>query len=355
MNVQLQRNYSNQSISHAITIYNYPQDYSDSIKCMGYRYLLQYGNQSPHKTPQDREIIQSLKTLFESCILIKTKDKLKTAHEIADIIINHNFEEEGEVILQRLRETMDRHVARDIPIRNIIHEEIPVINRINQEIKVRTLYNDSQNIHNKDINNSVKDACIKLMKKYSNLPKFKDLHVSGKPGSDIESILLKKFSTKTNSIQTVLDRINIDISNFNINISLHDILKCVWLWIHEQEEIDELEKRLVEEIIEMEGYCATGHLGRLVNVMQGFTDDMKIQVSDEDQYNKIIRAYLTDQLSNCTDDDVIDGMIDKNDDYKHFIRDNVDKMLPKWREEYGEMINKYVYTITNKYADMNVY
>ena len=44
----------------------------------------------------------------------------------------------------------------------------------------------------------------------------------------------------------------------------------------------------------MTKYCTTGHLSRLINVLQGYTDDKKLSIviSDEQQIKAVIYNYL---------------------------------------------------------------
>ena len=54
------------------------------------------------------------------------------------------------------------------------------------------------------------------------------------------------------------------------------LLRKIWVKIQAHAEKVELEKRLWEEALDSLGMCATGHLGRLANVLQGYTEDADI-------------------------------------------------------------------------------
>ena len=57
------------------------------------------------------------------------------------------------------------------------------------------------------------------------------------------------------------------------------MLDGLWVFIKQHKEIDELVERLWEEASESVGLCCQGHISRLANVLVGFTEEVKAEVS----------------------------------------------------------------------------
>ena len=58
---------------------------------------------------------------------------------------------------------------------------------------------------------------------------------------------------------------------------------------------DELINRLNEELIESDCKCFTGRITRLVNVLNGFFDDIQINISSSEQIGNIIKNIIRDK------------------------------------------------------------
>ena len=78
-----------------------------------------------------------------------------------------------------------------------------------------------------------------------------------------------------------MNRIYIDRSLY-LGSTLSIIFVKTWSYIQENEFKLEMIKRLLEELEEMSGTCASGFLSRLVNCLSGF-GDLQITISIEDQ------------------------------------------------------------------------
>jgi hypothetical protein len=102
------------------------------------------------------------------------------------------------------------------------------------------------------------------------------------------------------------------------------------------------------------GQCSTGHLARLVNVIQGFTEDEKlcIKISEKDRMNSIIRNFLTKELEKCTDENVIDGLLNKNIQYQEYIRKLI---LSKLNKDWVEWKKEDVFEIVNTFSEIKIF
>jgi hypothetical protein len=86
---------------------------------------------------------------------------------------------------------------------------------------------------------------------------------------------------KENKIRSSLNRIFMDRSLY-LGSSLSIITVKLWSYIQANDFKTEMIKRLLEELEEMSGTCASGFLSRLVNCLSGF-GDLQITISIEDQ------------------------------------------------------------------------
>ncbi len=86
---------------------------------------------------------------------------------------------------------------------------------------------------------------------------------------------------KENKIRSSLNRIFMDRSLY-LGSSLSIITVKLWSYIYANDFKTEMIKRLLEELEEMSGTCASGFLSRLVNCLSGF-GDLQITISIEDQ------------------------------------------------------------------------
>ena len=315
MNIQLNGKYNKQALFHAISIYNFSdkEPVQTVLKCI--RFLYQYRQYEHRICPSITALNTLLISLFDK---YKNTEKYEI-HEIIDIMIE--YLPDGRKYLDELKRIQDEKA------------------RLKREKYVQnTIYSDRQNVHSSSINNSVKLAAKKLVDKY-----YTDNYTL----NDI------KLSLNENQvINNVLNRISTDISNFNINISLNQVIISLWNWIHlrdNMDEISELKKILTDEITHMNEMCASGHLSRLINVTQGFTDEFTINISIMDQCNAVIRNYLNKRLEQCTDEKVIDGMMYRDKYYLDFIHNCIHEKIDYFKAEYGDEFVQHLENIVNKF------
>ena len=128
------------------------------------------------------------------------------------------------------------------------------------------VYIDSQSVHNHSIQQSLIKSVNYLSNKFSaNLIKAK-----------IDIIIPKCL--QSNEIHSIL------------NITLEDCYKLVYTRILEfSEDVQkELLKRLNEEVVDGESMCFTGKFTRLVNTLVGFDENVRLDISQNEQISAII-------------------------------------------------------------------
>jgi hypothetical protein len=391
MQVQLSAHYSENGLNRALHCYHFPDDYSNrtDLLLLSIRYIFMYGLSRARyyrgQIPTRDKLIQKCIELFYN---FRRNGNRQAMNEIADIVYmyapdnNLNLldiiREDEEKLnpqynvnhLQRIHNEVKNQVNpnrvnlnRNNPNRNnLINEEKKVERKINI---TKSIYSDSQNVHDSSINTSVLKVLKNLYEKYSSIlesysirnnmsiDNYKELVIN-----KIKSFLISKYFSEQKLIEDSINYVNINFTKFGENeLTLRDAIISVWLFVTSHKYRDELEKRFLEELKEMKGYCTTGHIARFMNVIQGYTDDEKlcIRISNREQISNVIKQYLTNELANCIDEDVIDGLLTPNDAYKEFIKNRIASKIESWRKEYGEIINVSMNNIVNAFAGTNIY
>ena len=150
----------------------------------------------------------------------------------------------------------------------------------------KSIYDDKQNLHNKMIEDSIKNILEVLL----SFPIMK----IGDDEIDFNYVVGKIYKLlkidedncnydfeKIDNIKKSLNRVEMDRSLY-LNTTMSKILIKLYSYIQKNNSKDEMEKRLLEELEEMAGKCSSGFVGRLCNVVSGF-GDLNINVSFEDQ------------------------------------------------------------------------
>ena len=274
--------YTLEGMSLALSIYNFPDDYSKRpyIKTKALRYIFTHRKKYGYKAPSLKQLLHFSNTLFDQ---FHRQNDIDSMREVADIVHQYiptsNF--------------LDR-------IRQLENEEIPTITHVAETRispkQTKTVYADSQNVHNTKINQSVIKILTHLYNKYKDIIDIPHINHKSSLISTISDFLTSKYPLKKDLILHFIKYIKESTANFsNQNLSMIDAFLSLWLWIKDNKDKEELELRLLEEMKEMKGHCTTGHLARLMNVIQGFTDDenLSIRISDKEQCTSVVKQYLT--------------------------------------------------------------
>jgi len=157
------------------------------------------------------------------------------------------------------------------------------INRIdNRSIKEINVYNDSQNIHNSNIQLTVRESINKIttrmdLKKY-NIDELNTLIIENTILNDASKSLLLEYSCD-NSVHSLLLLTFSEVLWFTIQTIVTDFE------IKQQEEIFKI---LNQEIMDAECKCFTGRMNRVVNCLNGFSPLVNINIKDGEQIGNII-------------------------------------------------------------------
>lgn len=192
----------------------------------------------------------------------------------------------------------------------------------------RTYVSDAQNIHNAEINKSVNKFILSLVEEYKgeNIKKFNDIQ------EEVKKLIDSKTSNdpvKKMKAFGSLSRISIDTATFTEKyVTSSEVFSYLWRKINaiEEPKKSELQTRFVEELIDMNATCSTGHAGRLINIFSGFDCGMDILISFKEQLKANIAARLQSLIKILDDCDIkekiILGMMEGADpeDRKIFIQ-----------------------------------
>lgn len=348
---QMQNIYTQNGARIAIDCYNHTKEYPPDTVIHSLTFLLRFNTEcsrSYRNCPSIYNILIRVSEVFEYVYSQKSNGWEKYMGNLADIYQTYGMQPD---LIDRLRTLID----------------IPPIRGNDGPINKREFHDDNQNVHNSMFNKSVLRASIRLVSMYPLENTLKPVSRGnerkavigdnkGKPDyREIETILLMKISP--NVIDKVLTRIKTDPSTFNIGYTLEQVLGSVWEFITSQPSIkvrSQLVRRLSEEFTEMKSLCATGHLARLINVIQGFTNDPELQVSitESVNYKMILKSHMEAILRDAPDE-VIDGMIDKTEEYEEYVVTEINKKLEEWIRVYGQEITSHIEDLVCGYCGLS--
>jgi hypothetical protein len=157
------------------------------------------------------------------------------------------------------------------------------LNKIKNIDKLQ-VYNDGQNIHNHSIQESLNNSINNIMQQKFIIN---------------ESIIMNEILNDS----ILNDKCKELLVEYLSNLEYHSILLLnfkelffhFWLTINNLETKDEIKKILNIEMLDSECKCFTGRITRLVNSLNGFTDLVKINISDNQQIGNII-IIIKEQL-----------------------------------------------------------
>lgn len=253
------------------------------------------------------------------------------------------------IILAHLPDIERPAAARPVHARTVIPEELVpdhapawLINQqrallggfeARQPKIVRTVHEDGQNVHNKEINNSVLEAAANIIKDNRTLQPFV-----------FDKSLTKDMSmAQKGKIDAALHRIATDSTTFKHGTTLYGLFQSLQSFIDSNPHKQELNKRLTEELTDMSGQCATGHLARLVNVVQGFegVPQQKITMNIGDEVYARVSHSLTQALQRPENSAAADAMV-MGDDRKvvnEFVANQLNRMAPELIKEYKDIVD----------------
>jgi len=145
------------------------------------------------------------------------------------------------------------------------------------------IYGDGQNVHNHEIQQSIAKSVCSLLNDILPLSLSQPLSVQN---STIDNILKSSLADKT---KQALIEYSEDVSVHTVlNISFKELLDYVWQRISQHSDKENILRILEDEMSDAECKCFTGRISRLVNCLNGFYDDIRVEVGAKEQIGNII-------------------------------------------------------------------
>ena len=181
--------------------------------------------------------------------------------------------------------------------------------------KPHTVYNFGQNVHNNEIHDGIEKS-IQTLIQMCNITIEDYTFLSKEWKSMIQKFIkrLAKLNINDDFIEDIKEMIRIHPSiHSQIKLSFSDLF-ILWLCKVDQFK-DDIFKEIViilqNDIHEMNTVCLTGKIGRLINTLSGFSDDVQIGITINQQltakqhtYNKklenVKQLNENDKLLNCS-------------------------------------------------------
>jgi hypothetical protein len=214
------------------------------------------------------------------------------------------------------------------------------------------IYNNAQNVHVKEIEESVLSALEFLQT--IELEKVDGKHITFEY---VEKQILDLIGQEKDleKIQGSFNRIVLDRALYSrYNCSLSQILCKIWTYLNAHKNRDEILKRLIEELTEMSGTCSSGFASRLVNTISGFGDfNLRISWADQIVSNLTgrLNARIRDMDNLTLRDKVLAEMTLSTGNYEtrknflKFLRKNMLSIREEMYNEFREFITDTDYDL----------
>lgn len=295
-----------------------------------------------------RERILSGQHLLQmSCVDLE--EKIKVGDLLLDVVADEKHDENtradaADVVLrlgQGLQIEKARKLITDLGFSTVGGSSKTVIG------KVKTIYNNSQNIHSEKISESVAKYIEKMIK---------DANIKLRPYHEIQQEVTSKIrdmdlpKEKRYFAYKALNRISVDTAVFTIHkVTISEVFIRVWLRIqrYNGDTKETLENRMIEELIDMGDTCSSGHAGRFVNVLSAV--DNELRISFEDQIIANVAGRINARVRDLKDSDykasISLGMLPDaeeadRENYRQFIGPALDDLYSELYKEFVD--DRYV-------------
>jgi hypothetical protein len=203
--------------------------------------------------------------------------------------------------------------------------------------KHQTLYNDEQNVHQVDYSHALQKLIQRGDKQYS-VDEILHCLRSGKTLTKPVSGNQGEYYTgpmQSDEACESLERIVVDTAYYQ-GYTMAQILQFVYSYIQVSPHRVELENRFVEELVEMRGWCSTGHVVRLLNVTAGFDHELTLSVDVYKELKSALFARLQFMMSKLPVEQQEELTTEFGSEEKGLLQEFVDTYTP-----YEELLIEY--------------
>jgi len=214
------------------------------------------------------------------------------------------------------------------------------------------VFKNSQNVHSQAVEDSV-EKLIEFISTY--IPSNKNNYIFDKAKEEIEEKIKEQPVEKQEILKSSIIRITIDRAIYGrMNLTLAHIISKMWTYIQDSEYKIELEKRLLEELIESNNKCSSGYVSRIVNTLSGFCG-LSVQISFEDQIVSVLETRLNKKLTEDEKEENMDIILeemmlpvrfyDKRGNFLKFFRTHISKIHEDMYQEFKDYITDEQYDL----------
>jgi len=220
------------------------------------------------------------------------------------------------------------------------------------------IFKNSQNVHNHAVEESV-EKMIEYISTF--VPRTVSPYTFEKAKDDLTDLIkAEPDEAKRIILENAMVRITIDRAIYGrLHLSLAHIIAKMWTYIQDSPYRDELQKRLLEELIDSNNKCSSGYVSRIVNTLSGF-GDMSLQISFEDQIITVLETRLNAEIMNDENaDTILDEMtlpvrfFEKRGTFLKFFRTHISRIREEMYEEFKDYVNTYDYDMYFRKAIMH--
>ena len=165
---------------------------------------------------------------------------------------------------------------RNNQIENISPIVYRFLNKVRND-KILEVYNDNQNVHNHSIQESIFYSIVNIINQ-NYIFNYDDI-INNIIHDDIINDNCKKLLLEYCDNKDIHSR---------TQLTFKELLCYVWTFINSLDTNNEIKSILNIEMIDSDCKCFTGRISRLINCLNGFTDLVKINISDNQQIGNII-------------------------------------------------------------------
>ena len=306
------------------------------------------------------EIVEdkTFKDVKSDVVIKKYERKIKI---IGDLVCDKKKEDETEEDFNRRKEPYDKRNKDAMIIVNMFNREPPAHSEIKMGYGFPVYYGEKTGIVMctcrddqiiVDFDGKLEIIKAKTWEKNNHNFVGSTPRISGVDDVTVEYSQIPVITIYADNIDKLVisfNRLLLDRALYSkFNLSLHRILLLVWNYILSHEHADELKDRLIEELLEMSGKCATGYAYRLVNVLSGF-GDYSIRISWEDEIGSNLSALLNRRIQELEDEEYMENIlvemslqtdlqISSRHNFMKFFRNS----LPSIKEELFEKFTDHI-------------
>lgn len=236
-------------------------------------------------TSLPQEIGQMSNLNYIECYNNKIKclpSEIGQLHNLIEININNNkLKTLPFQITQLLR--LYRIFYNNNPIEYLSPQVVRFINNTNRN-NIKNIYNDTQNIHNHHIQIGITNSINYITSLKPSIENLNDIILNLNLDKNTKMLLFEYISD--NTVHSIL------------NVTFSEVLLSVLDFILEHPNKDTLLNILENEMSDSFCKCFTGRLSILINVLNGFDDNIKIHISESEQIGGILAIIRNNNPDN---------------------------------------------------------